>query len=447
MSGNALKDPKLLNRFSMLTFADLKKYHFYYWFFFPVLTGEGLTTIEQSSPLSELWDHVQVSSLTSEIQKSWNKNLPFFIIVREPDGVIIKDICSFTETSYRLGTTEEIYFGIMDPANSDNIPGWPVRNFLTLLNVAFKLSHVKIVTVKYSRCDSTKILAQFFSLKLSDFSMFNENNIPSAVGIEKNHQGKLQPKFVNLASAMDPKQLMENAVDLNLKLMRWRVLPSLNLELVARTKCLIIGAGTLGCNIARSLMSWGVRTLTFVDSGKVSFSNPVRQTLYTFEDAKNSKMKATAAAEACRAIFPSIVASGHIMMVPMPGHPVEEKNEEEMRRVMCDLSELIAAHDVVFLALDSREARWLPTLLGTFYGKIVINTALGFDTYVVMRHGTRGQSPRLGCYFCNDVVAPRDSLTDRTLDQQCTVTRPGLSFLAASQAVELMVSLVHHPLR
>lgn len=41
-----------------------------------------------------------------------------------------------------------------------------------------------------------------------------------------------------------------------------------------------------------------------------------------------------------------------------------------------------------------------------------MNTALGFDSYLIMRHGARlsegEEGPRLGCYYCNDVVAPAD---------------------------------------
>lgn len=49
-------------------------------------------------------------------------------------------------------------------------------------------------------------------------------------------------------------RLAEQAVDLNLKLMRWRIMPALDLEKIAGTKCLLLGAGTLGCYVARGLL-------------------------------------------------------------------------------------------------------------------------------------------------------------------------------------------------
>ncbi|KAJ3497346.1 hypothetical protein NMY22_g19706 [Coprinellus aureogranulatus] len=134
----------------------------------------------------------------------------------------------------------------------------------------------------------------------------------------------------------------------------------------------------------------------------------------------------------------------------MPGHPVPKGQEGMVKEDVQRLERLVEEHDVVFMLMDSRESRWLPTVLGAVKGKIVINAALGFDTFLVMRHGVRAKdvkegSQRLGCYYCNDIVAPGDSLTDRTLDQMCTVTRPGLAPIASATAVELLTSLIQHP--
>lgn len=78
------------------------------------------------------------------------------------------------------------------------------------------------------------------------------------------------------------------------------------------------------------------------------------------------------------------------------------------------------------------------------------SVALGFDNFIVIRHGgnpekhdpkVRGIRP--GCYFCNDYLSPTNTMKDRSLDMQCTVTRPGLSFLSTAYASELLVNLIH----
>ena len=93
-------------------------------------------------------------------------------------------------------------------------------------------------------------------------------------------------------------------------------------------------------------MGWGVRKITFVDNSKVSYSNPVRQSLFTFDDCLNGgKQKAQAAAEALKKIFPSMDATGVELSIPMPGHAVTEKvlcNERRMKiRITCKCGRLM----------------------------------------------------------------------------------------------------------
>ena len=48
-------------------------------------------------------------------------------------------------------------------------------------------------------------------------------------------------RHANMRSSMDPVKLAEASVDLNLKLMKWRLVPDLDLEKIKATKCLLLG--------------------------------------------------------------------------------------------------------------------------------------------------------------------------------------------------------------
>ncbi|KAL4655850.1 ubiquitin-like modifier-activating enzyme ATG7 [Arapaima gigas] len=499
-SEKCLEDPSTLCRFVLLTFADLKKYRFFYWFCFPALSfSEGICVLQPPVSLEERFSTMQIEALQSSYdelcQQRGTTALPYFLVKYSEDTVHVGPLHSWRDF---FKDQRKVTVGVYDPCTLPQHPGWPLRNLLVFVACKWGalVDEVEVLcfrdrTLLGSRSIQHSLLLQ---VQLPELSV--TGGLPKSVGWEKNQKGAMGPRMVNLSECMDPKRLAESSVDLNLKLMRWRLVPSLDLEKVISTKCLLLGAGTLGCNVARTLMGWGVRHITFVDNAKISYSNPVRQPLYEFEDCLGGgKSKASAAVERLQKIFPGVKAEGHTLSIPMPGHPVSfsEATMAQARQDVEKLEALISAHDVVFLLMDTRESRWLPTVIAASQRKLIINAALGFDTFVVMRHGMKrpkgvesaisspssadpslasetcsssssisppNPSPagfpgsslfsnipghRLGCYFCNDVVAPGDSTRDRTLDQQCTVSRPGLAMIAGALAVELMVSVLQHP--
>jgi ubiquitin-like modifier-activating enzyme ATG7 len=287
---------------------------------------------------------------------------------------------------------------VIDSTNLPNQTGYHTLTILAFLAwlrtenkiKAERLTKVKLLLVKEFL---THVYPGDYSFKSSEFLTIDASEI-ELDDFENRVKHKKGSQAIDLKSFMDERTLAREAVDLNIKLMKWRLLPSLDIPLIQSAKCLLFGAGTLGCQLARNLIGWGVKNISFVDYSKVSYSNPVRQTLYEYEDTINGgKPKAETAAERLRKIYPEINAHGYSISIPMPGHYV--RTEDQIRETFKNLDfieKLVEEHDVVFLLLDSREARWLPTVLANKYDKACITVGLGFDSYLIVRHGV---SPNL----------------------------------------------------
>ena len=86
------------------------------------------------------------------------------------------------------------------------------------------------------------------------------------VGWERNEKNLMQPRQVDMSSTMNNEKLAESAVGLNLKLMKWRIAPDIDLDIIKKQKCLLLGSGTLGCNVARCLMVIKKNLCDFVSS-------------------------------------------------------------------------------------------------------------------------------------------------------------------------------------
>lgn len=395
VSGAVLEDPSRLAPFVLLShavsfaisnfksklrefqFQDLKSYNFYYWFAFVSSIDPILYETSPAQKISQVFSESNVEKLT-EVYKNVEdqRQLAFFVCNKDLEITYLKDAirCDDLESNFKEADFAATYFCFSDPSGFEN-PGWPLRNYiLMLLKLCPNLSGQQI-NVLAVRQDEQRTLkpSLIFKVDLKNVGELDKSSM-KWTGWERNKQGKLLPKMALMGEVMDPVMESEHFAKLNLKLMKWRLLPNLDLEKISAQKCLIFGAGTLGCAIARNLLSWGVSEMTFIDCGNVGLSNPVRQSLFTNEDAAKKRPKATTAADRLKEILPSVKATGHVFQIPMPGHSISESMRAETLENIEKISTLIQSHDVLFLVTDSRESRWLPTLLGAFYGKVISST-------------------------------------------------------------------------
>lgn len=316
----------------------------------------------------------------------------------------------------------------------------------------------KVIIIKSQ--DKNSIFDNLLTININNIKLINNKDSFNSYLFNYNNSSELNMlyKTVDLSSIFDTYSIYEESIELNLKLMKWRMAPKLNLSNIKDSKVLIIGAGTLGCNVSRSLIGWGIKHISFIDSGKISYSNPVRQCLYNFNDTvnNNNEFKSIVAARKLKEIVPHITSNGYVIHIPCPGMNIGnndiliKSNIENINKI----EELIKEHDVVYLLTDSRESRWLPSFFCNIYNKICITAAIGFNTFLVVRHNYYNDlnidnskklntfKNKIACYYCNDIVSPTDSTKHRTLDQQCTISRPGISSICSGYAVEILINLL-----
>jgi ubiquitin-like modifier-activating enzyme ATG7 len=228
---------------------------------------------------------------------------------------------------------------------------------------------------------------------------------------------------------------MNNIEDItfnNLKLLKTNIIKELDLNFLKNLKVLIFGAGCLGCAVARTLLTYNINSISFIDNGIVSHSNVIRQILYDSDDI--GKYKANVISEKLQKIYKNINCKGYNITIPSPDHPILNTEYEDTINNINEIKLLIKENDILFLLTDNMESRWLPTMFGTYFNKKIITVGLSPENFVIIEHNHNS-----GCYFCSqDTIT--NSVINKSYDQRCTVVRGGLALLSSSLCVELLIT-------
>lgn len=221
-------------------------------------------------------------------------------------------------------------------------------------------------------------------------------------------------------------KLQQTQLDLNLSIMNKRLGGAFDLAKLKTLRVLFCGSGTLAHHMSTILLTWGVRSMTFIDNGIVSRSNLLRQPLFKERDISKLKAHVTAKSLDC------LVSDGNFkgLNVTIP-YTKSTGQDNDI------LEDLIKECDVVVCVTDTRASRYAPTFLARKLNKVCLSAAVGIDTFTIVRTDSDLDS----CYFCSDVTGPH-YLDAPSEELRCTISRPGLAPLCAGLAVEMLIDSI-----
>lgn len=246
--GSIYANPSLLSSFIVLSYADLKKYKFHYWFGFPAIHSDPPWSLAdvthgsiygqgQSSNTRNL-THQESSSIVDAVH-SWSATVDscqrgFFLAKKSSDlsgrdyagnNANRQDGARFSWKIASLGEYdrgffdgvgfENSYICFADPSNYASAPGWMLRNLLVLVKRRWGLNKIQVLLFRDVR--SKPLLGRSVAMILEtkqrntlahDIRSHDaaDQAKPKITGWERNPSGKLTGRMVDLTEYMDPKR-------------------------------------------------------------------------------------------------------------------------------------------------------------------------------------------------------------------------------------------------
>ena len=140
-----LDNPDVLTTFSVLIFADLKKYMFYYWFAFPAFNMPASVKLKSCDKISTVLSSQDLCDQLAAAVKQCESLIYSVTVIENNDSVKIYPL-KHLETNPDLS---KCFVTVADPS-SGSYPGWSVRNLIFALTQTYpdKIPDIRILCLR-----------------------------------------------------------------------------------------------------------------------------------------------------------------------------------------------------------------------------------------------------------------------------------------------------------